>query len=256
MAPTTRNRAAKRKAHAAATPEITHSKKRKAREATPVTNEQPKAEDTPADVPPNGISKPTAAKSKGSNKRPLHTLKAKLVKKLDAEDQEQLAHHQAQLLRRASIALAGEGLGLPVVLDAAANIDVLPQTTNVPATSRNKSGRRGRPKKACVDEGEIFDFDEHDKLGLSGRHIPQIGLRRRVCKKPAKVAFSIWMAYSQLDDFIYRNSLAEDEVLALPTDDQVFDFHNGGEAPSLPPDLAWDDKKRPIDQRYLEQHAI
>lgn len=256
MAPTTRNRASKRKAHAATASEITNSKKRKETEVTPVTCEQPREGGAPTDVPPKGTSQAAAAKPKGSNKRALHTLKANLVKKLDAEDQEQLAQHQTQLLRRASIALAGEGLGLPLVLDAAANIDVLPQSTNVPAAFRHRSGRRGRSKKNWVDAEEILDLDENDHLGLSGRHIPQIGLRRRVGKKPTKVPFSLWMAYYQLDDFIYRNSLSEEEVVALPTDDEVFDFHSGGGAPSLPPDFAWDAKKRLADRRPLEQHDI
>ncbi|KAI3401974.1 hypothetical protein diail_3948 [Diaporthe ilicicola] len=255
MAPTTRNRASRRKTNAIATSKTTYTKKAKARGVNGATSEQPKVEDVPTNVPPNGISKTTAAKSKGPNKRAMHTLRAKLVKKLDAEDQEQLARHQARLLRRASIALAGEGLGLPVVLDAAANTDVLaqsPKTTTAP--SQIRLGRRGRPKNNYVDDGEILDIDENDELGLSGRHIPQIGLRRRVGKKPTKVPFSIWMAYHQLDDFVYRNSLSEEEVVALPTDDEVFDFHSGGEAPGLPSDFTWDNKKRLIDQRPVTQH--
>ncbi|KAJ0110099.1 hypothetical protein J7T55_014902 [Diaporthe amygdali] len=252
MPPTTRHRASKRATDATASSGTTHSKGDEAKRVTDLTKEQPKAEDIPAKGPQNGTRKTKAAKHKDSQ-RAMRTMRSKLVKRLDAFDQDEIADHQARLLRRASIALAGEGLGLPVVLDAATSADML-VPTKVMAPHRCRPARRGRAGKGYVDAGEILGLDENDELGLSARHIPQIGLRRRVGRKPAKVPFSLWMAYHQMDDFIYRNSLSKEEVVALPTDDDVFDFHIGGDAPSLPPDFAWDDKKRLVDRRPLEQH--
>ena len=200
-------------------------------------------------VPQPKISKPTA-KSGTPPKRAMYQLRSKLIKRLDGQDQDELEQQQARLLRRASIALAGEGFELPIILDAAA--ETLPDRT--PPAHNTRESRRGRPAKRYIDADEFLGPEENDELGLSGRHIPQIGLRRRVGRKPAKVPFSIWMAYKQLDDFVYRQSLSEEEVVALPTDDDAFDFQGGGgEAPSLPGGFAWDANKRLLDQRHCEQ---
>lgn len=207
-----------------------------------------KEEEAQSRVPQNGISKTKGPKSKPPPKRAMYQLRSKLNKRLDGKDQEELEQQQSRLLRRASIALAEDGLELPAILDAAAVTMPDPDKPR-PTHNKWKDGRR-RLAKRYTDAEEFLEPDENDGLGLSGRHIPQIGARRRVGKKPPKVPFSIWMAYKQLDDFVYRHSLSEEEVAALPTDDEAFDFQGGGgKEPSLPHGFVWDDTKRLVDGR-------
>lgn len=224
------------------------TKQSKARRAAAIADaaERTKAQETQTGVPQNGISKTKGAKSKPPPKRAMYQLRSKLIKRLDGQDQDQLEQQQARLLRRASIALAEDGLELPAILDAAA----VTQPDRPPPTQHWRDGRRGRFAKRYVDTAEFLEPDENDELGLSGRHIPQIGVRRRVAKKPASVPFSIWMAYKQLDDFVYRHSLSVEEVAALPTDDDAFEFQSGGgEEPSVPLGFFWDAEKRLVDGR-------
>lgn len=229
---------------------VTVPKSDRAKRAAAAAAERAKAEEAQSKVPKNGISKTKGPKSKPPPKRAMYQLRSKLIKKLDGQDQGELEQQQSRLLRRASIALAEDGLELPLILDAAAVM--MPDLDKTPPThNKGRDGRRGRAKR-YIDEAEFFEPDENDELGLSGRHIPQIGARLRVSKKPAKVPFSIWMAYKQLDDFVYRHSLSKEEVLALPTDDEAFVFQgDGGEEPSLPPGFAWDNTRRLVDRRKL-----
>lgn len=228
----------------------TTTRQSKARKAAAIAaNEQSKAEETQPRAPQNGISKNKGPTPKPPPKRAMYQLRSQLIKRLDGQDQEELEQQQARLLRRASVALAEDGLELPVVLDAAAV--TLPDRPPPPTHNNWKDGRRSRFAKRYVDATEFLDPDEHDELGLSGRHIPQIGLRRRVGKKPAKVPFAIWMAYKQLDEFVYRRSLSDEEVAALPTDDDAFDFQgsDGQEPPSLPTGFRWGAQKKLVDAR-------
>ena len=219
--------------------------------ATSAAPAKPKAEVIPSRVPQNGINKSNGAKSKPPPKRAMYQLRSKLIKRLEGQDQQDLEQQQARLLRRASIALAEEGLELPGILEIAA--DKLPDVR--PPTHNFREGRRSRPTKRYMDESEFLEPDEDDELGLSLRHIPHIGLRRRVGRKPARVPFCIWMAYKQMDDFVYRHSLSEQEALALPLNDDVFAFQGvDGAKPSLPPGFSWDDKRRLVDGRPPEQH--
>lgn len=208
-----------------------------------------KAEEIPpaSKVPKNGISKAKRAKSKPPPKRAMYQLRSKLNKRIESQDQEKLEQQQSRLLRRASIALAEEGLELPGILEIAAD--------RRPPSHYHMDSRRSRSTKRFMDESEFLEPDENDELGLSSRHIPHIGLRRRVSKKPSHVPFNIWMAYKQMDDFVYRQSLSEREVLALPSDDDAFAFQgHDGAKPSLPPGFSWDDKRRLVDGRPPEQH--
>lgn len=225
----------------------TTTKQSKARRAAAIAAaERSKAEETQPRVPRNGISKKIGAKSKTPAKRAMYQLRSKLTKRLDGQDQDGLEQQQARLLRRASLALAEDGLELPVILDAAA----VTQPERPPPKNTRRDGRRGHLAKRYIDTAEFLEPDQNDELGLSGRHIPQIGQRRRVGRKPAAVPFSIWMAYKQLDDFVYRHSLTNEEALGLPTDDDAFDFQGGGvKEPSLPVGFAWDEEKRLVDRR-------
>lgn len=230
----------------ARTMQVTTRQRKAKRAAALAAAERSKAEETQPRVPRNGISKTIRAKSKTPAKRAMYQLRSRLTKRLDGQDQDDLEQQQARLLRRASIALAEDGLELPVILDAAA----VTQPERPPPKNTRRDGRRGRVAKRCIDTAEFLEPDQNDVLGLSGRHIPQIGQRRRVGRKPAACPFSIWMAYKQLDDFVYRHSLSDEEVVALPTDDDAFIFQGGDcEEPSLPPGFFWDENKRLVDGR-------
>lgn len=231
----------------------TSNKRRREAATATAPNDGSKAEETPpaSKVLQNGISKAKRAKSKPPPKRAMYQLRSKLNKRIESQDQEKLEQQQSRLLRRASIALAEEGLELPGILEIAA--DKLPDRR--PPTHNHRDSRRSRSTKRFMDESEFLEPEENDELGLSSRHIPHIGLRRRISKKPAHVPFNIWMAYKQMDDFVYRQSLSEREVLALPFDDDAFAFQgHDGAKPSLPPGFAWDDKRRLVDGRPPEQH--
>lgn len=78
-------------------------------------------------------------------------------------------------------------------------------------------------------------MDPTDPLKRAERWIPEIGFRRRVGRKPAGIPFSIWTAYKSLDDYVYRQSLSDEDVAALPMEDDIWDFYtcSGGDAPSL-----------------------
>lgn len=232
----------------ARTMQVTTRQSKAKRAAALAAAERSKAEETRPRVPRNGISKTIGAKPKTHAKRAMYQLRSKLTKRLDGQDQDDLEQQQARLLRRASIALAEDGLELPVILDAAA----VTQPDGPPPNNTRKNGRRGRmaKPKRVIDTAEFLEPDQNDVLGLSGRHIPQIGQRRRVGRKPAACPFSIWMAYKQLDDFVYRHSLSDEEVVALPTDDEAFIFQGGDcDEPSLPPGFSWDENKRLVDGR-------
>lgn len=218
--------------------------------AIAIYEKKSRAEEASSRVSQNGISKAKRAKSKPPPKRAMYQLRSKLNKRLDDQDQEKLEQEQSRLLRRASIALAEEGLELPGILEIAAH--KLPDRG--PPTNNYREGRRSRPTKRYMDESEFLEPDDNDELGLSSWHVPQIGLRRRVGRKPTNVPFSIWMAYKQIDDYVYRQSLTEREVLALPFDDDAFAFQShDGAKPSLPPGFSWDDKRRLVDGRSPEQ---
>jgi hypothetical protein len=229
------------------------SLKQKKDHAAAISNNEQKlrADGTTSTVPRNGINKVKRAKSKPPPKRALYQLRSRLEKKLDGQDQEKLEQEQARLLHQASVALAEEGLELPGIPEIAA--EKLPERR--PPTHNYKDGRRSKYTKRYMDETEFLEPDDDDELRLSSRHVPHIGLRRRVGRKPANVPFSIWMAYKQIDDYVYRQSLTEREILALPFDDDAFAFQShDGTKPSLPPGFSWDDKRRLVDGRSPERH--
>ncbi|POS70104.1 hypothetical protein DHEL01_v211502 [Diaporthe helianthi] len=225
--------------------------------AAPVPSHVAKArveEPAPASKGPRkGTIKAKRAKSNPPPKRAMYRLRSQLNKKVDSQDQGKLEQEQSRLLRRASIALAEEGLELPGILEIAAG--KLPDTK--PNTHDHKESRRSnvRPTKRYMDESEFLEPHETDELGLSSRYIPHIGMRRRVGRKPPNVPFGLWMAYKHMDDFVYRQSLSEKEALALPSDDDAFAFQShDGAKPSLPPGFSWDDSRRLLDGRSPEQH--
>ncbi|KAG8170250.1 hypothetical protein KVR01_000995 [Diaporthe batatas] len=217
--------------------------------------EKNRVEETPpaSKEPRNGINKAKRVKTKPPPKRAMYRLRSQLNKKVDSQDQEKLAQEQSRLLRRASIALAEEGLELPGILEIAAS--KLPDTKSSPHS--DKEGRRSnvRPTKRYMDESEFLEPQETDEMGLLSRYIPHIGMRRRVGRKPPNIPFGLWMAYKHMDDFVYRQSLSEKEAFSLPSDEDAFAFQShDGAKPSLPPGFFWDDNRRLVDGRPPEQH--
>lgn len=106
----------------------------------------------------SGGKKIGAAASKASRKRAKAKLQRDLERRVDSQDEETMIREQARLLRRASVILAGEGLGLPVVLDAAVSADMLSQTAKTPALPWGNPGRQGRNEVPFVDADEILTW--------------------------------------------------------------------------------------------------
>lgn len=136
----------------------------------------------------------------------------------------------------------------------------------VPPTPTPKlaKGKRGRPKKKKKkkksEEEDMYmdDFilsDEEnaankgegeagDRLNRGDRWIPDIEHRSRPAWKPKGVPYQMWMSYCLLDDYIYRYSLTDGEVMAYPLMDEVYSFQNGGPQPVTPAGFQWNDKKK------------
>ncbi|KAI1800354.1 hypothetical protein F4811DRAFT_539448 [Daldinia bambusicola] len=123
-----------------------------------------------------------------------------------------------------------------------------------PKLSKPKRGRNKRKKSE--EDMYMDDFllsDEEDKhpahlvdLRRGERWIPDIEYRPRVHRKPKNVPSQLWMAYCLMDDYIYRQSLTEEEVLAHPLMDDVLEFQQGGNSskPIPPTGYKWNEKRR------------
>lgn len=125
-----------------------------------------------------------------------------------------------------------------------------------PATPKSAKGRRGRPRKKRAEElymDEFLDSDadeaaqagqgESSQVRWGNRWIPDMENRRRVAGRPKGVPFQLWMSYCFLDDYMYRHSLTEEELLKLPLLDDVLVFQSGGEQPAAPEGYQWDERK-------------
>ncbi|RYP80240.1 hypothetical protein DL769_002542 [Monosporascus sp. CRB-8-3] len=107
-----------------------------------------------------------------------------------------------------------------------------------------ESVRRGRTKKK--EERYMDDFlrdESADPLRRSDRWVPDIASRKRPVEKPEDIPYQLRMSYCMMEEYIYRQSLTEEEVLALPLIDEVFLFRQGGPRPATPPGFHWDDEK-------------
>ncbi|KAI8958345.1 hypothetical protein F5Y11DRAFT_43094 [Daldinia sp. FL1419] len=164
--------------------------------------------------------------------------KAALDKKIAAMDPEAAWTEQNELL------------GIPRA-DALQNLRSL-------KGSRSKRKSRNRKKKS-EEEKYLDDFllsDEEDERTLSlrrsDRWIPDMEHRRRIAQKPKNVPSQLWMSYSLMDEYIFRQSLSDEEILKYPLIDDVFEFQNssGDAGPPLPPGFQWNDKRRlvPVDE--------
>ncbi|KAI1396238.1 hypothetical protein F4819DRAFT_504657 [Hypoxylon fuscum] len=143
-------------------------------------------------------------------------------------------------------------------------LEVDPHPVPPTPTPKLAKGKRGRPKKKKKkkksEEEDMYmdDFilsDEEnaankgegeagDRLNRGDRWIPDIEHRSRPAWKPKGVPYQMWMSYCLLDDYIYRYSLTDGEVMAYPLMDEVYSFQNGGPQPVTPAGFQWNDKKK------------
>ncbi|KAI1087565.1 hypothetical protein F5B19DRAFT_63337 [Rostrohypoxylon terebratum] len=82
-----------------------------------------------------------------------------------------------------------------------------------------------------------------DQLRRGDRWIPEMEHRRRPARKPESVPYQIWMAYSLMDDYIYRHSITDSEALTHPLMDDVYSFQNGGPQPVTPAGFQWNESR-------------
>ncbi|KAF3062197.1 hypothetical protein GL218_03617 [Daldinia childiae] len=114
--------------------------------------------------------------------------------------------------------------------------------------------KRGRGKKKKSEEDMYMDdlllsdeeFGHAGGLQRAERWIPDMQHRRRLNQKPKNVPSQLWMSYCLMDDYMYRQSLADEEVLALPLMDDVLEFQHGGSSDKAvpPPGFQWNEKRR------------
>ncbi|KAI1455965.1 hypothetical protein F4805DRAFT_253357 [Annulohypoxylon moriforme] len=129
--------------------------------------------------------------------------------------------------------------------------------TQHPATPRSAKPKRGHKRRQSVDmymdyfllsdeeqEGEKKQGgEETEKLQRSDRWIPDMEHRGRPSRKPESVPHQIWMAYSLMDDYVYRHWITREEVLTHPLMDDVYSFQNGGPQPVTPAGFQWDETR-------------
>ncbi|KAI0109787.1 hypothetical protein F4814DRAFT_424598 [Daldinia grandis] len=132
----------------------------------------------------------------------------------------------------------------------------LPKSPGIESLKSPKlpKAKRGRGKKKKSEEDMYMDdfllSDEENvhsgDLRRAERWIPEIEHRRRLGQKPRSVPSQLWMSYCLMDDYIYRQSLTDEEVLAHPLIDDVLEFQHGGGSDKivLPPGFQWDEKRR------------
>ncbi|KAI0597476.1 hypothetical protein F4775DRAFT_602696 [Biscogniauxia sp. FL1348] len=183
------------------------------------------------------ITKKAVSKSRSSRSKAKEKLKATLLKKVDAMDPSDAWLEQSNLL----------GAGL------VSSPKPSPKT-GAPSSPRAKRGRPSRKatvvpraEKKFMDDifGSDDDDDEADtadrrRLQRGDRWIPDMEHRGRPAHRPPHVAHQLWMSYCLLDDYIYRESLTPDEVVAFPLMDDVYTYQHGGPKPITPPGFRWD----------------
>lgn len=124
-----------------------------------------------------------------------------------------------------------------VILNQVINLGDDPK--NMPVIRKRGGRKRG---KNFMDEF-LASEEPIDQLSRSERWIPDMESRLRPTTKPDSVPLQLWMSYCMMDEFVYRQSLTDEEILALPLIDDVFLFKQGGPMPSAPPGFHWDDEK-------------
>ncbi|RYC55217.1 hypothetical protein CHU98_g10993 [Xylaria longipes] len=164
-------------------------------------------------------------KTRGTTARRRKKLQNALIKRVDTRDSQEALAEQAQLL----------GVNTP---------SSSPSPTEArPPKSKGRARRNAKGDKKYMDD----ILNEEDSLGddrRAKRWIPDFEHRTRPIRQPAGVPYGLWVSYKHLDDYIYRHSLSQAEVEALPLLDDVHEYQNSdGRAPKpiTPPGYQFDE---------------
>lgn len=166
-------------------------------------------------------------KSRGTAQRKRKKLQNALIKKVDTRN------HQDALVEQARL------LGL--------NRAPPPTSPTSPGQLRPKGQTRGstkKGKKKYMDDVIGADDCPEDVLQRGERWIPDFKYRTKPIHKPYGVPHSLWMSYTHLDDYMYRHSLSEAEVEALPLVEDVHEYQDSDgrtPRPITPPGYEFDD---------------
>lgn len=122
------------------------------------------------------------------------------------------------------------------------------------ASPKLPKAKRGRSKKKKSEEDMYMDdfllsddeFGHPGDLRRAERWIPDMEHRRRLDQKPKNVPSQLWMSYCLMDDYMYRQSLTDEEVLEHPLMDDVLAFQHGGSSDKVvpPPGFQWNERRR------------
>ncbi|KAI1185540.1 hypothetical protein F5B17DRAFT_445654 [Nemania serpens] len=165
-------------------------------------------------------------KSRGTTQRKRKKLQNALIKRVDTRNIQDALVEQAHLL------------GLDRVSS--------PASPTSPGQLRSRGQARGSTKKGKRYMDDIVGADDHPEDGLQRgrRWIPDFQHRTKPVHKPHGVPYSLWMAYTHLDDYMYRYSLSAAEVEALPLLEDVHEYQDSdGRTPKpiTPPGYEFDD---------------
>ncbi|KAI1470554.1 uncharacterized protein F4812DRAFT_418098 [Daldinia caldariorum] len=197
--------------------------------------QSPKQRHTPGPVSPKRLPKRVSKSKAKAKAKAMRTLE----KKVSAMDPEAAFLEQSGLF------------------GAAKNPPPRSPSIRSPKSPKLSKPKRGRNKRKKTEEDMYMDdfllSDEEDKhpgylggLRRAERWIPDIDHRPRVHQKPRNVPSQLWMSYCLMDDYIYRQSLTEEEVLAHPLMDEVLEFQQGGNGsePIPPVGYTWNEERK------------
>ncbi|KAI1148275.1 hypothetical protein F4825DRAFT_470517 [Nemania diffusa] len=165
-------------------------------------------------------------KSRCLAQRKRKKLQNALIKRVDARNPQDAFTEQSQLL----------------------NLSYLLSPTSPkcigPPKSPGQDRRNRKGDKKYMDENFGVDDSAEGALQRSDRWIPNFEYRSRPTHKPRGVPHSLWMSYTHLDDYIYRQSLSPAEVEALPLLEDVYEYQNSNgrtPRPITPPGFTYDE---------------
>ncbi|KAI1373968.1 hypothetical protein F4677DRAFT_427792 [Hypoxylon crocopeplum] len=227
---------------------------------TPPTRSQPRraVRDKPFSViKPSRVGIPKQASKAGVRKATKKAEESQQTKKGGKQPKGGQAKLTRELESRISamepeVALLEQRELLGVAVEPAQGTPTNPKTPtpkSVLKAKRTRQRKRLAKEDKYMDNFLLSDEDvegegEGEQLWRQDRWIPDIEHRWRVTQKPKNVPHQIWMSYTLLDDYIYRQSLTDDEARSFPLIDDVFIFQNGGPQPAAPAGFQWDKNDR------------
>ncbi|KAI1126190.1 hypothetical protein F5Y10DRAFT_267324 [Nemania abortiva] len=171
-------------------------------------------------IPMGGVHK-HEGKPRTSTQKKRKKLQNALIKKVDARDPEDALAEQTQLFA----------------------LSCLPSPTSpksiIPPNPRGQERRKAKGDKKYMDDvPDVIDDTFED------RWIPDFEHRTRPTHKPPRVPYSLWLSYKHLDDYIYRHSLSNAELEALPLLEDVHRYQDSDgrtPRPITPPGWEYDE---------------